>query len=47
MKVCSKCKIEKDESGFYLDKNHTDGLRSDCKRCTINGNYILDYLVSA
>jgi len=30
MKTCSKCKLEKDESEFYVRK---DGLKPDCKTC--------------
>lgn len=33
MKICSKCKIEKDITNFYLDPDHSDGRRSDCKAC--------------
>ena len=33
MKICNKCKIEKDESEFYRDKSHGDGLNSWCKNC--------------
>jgi hypothetical protein len=33
MKVCSKCKIEKDESEFYIQKGCKGGLRPDCKEC--------------
>lgn len=32
-KVCSKCKIEKNESEFYKDKTSKDGLCSHCKKC--------------
>lgn len=33
MKVCSKCKIEKDESEFYKDRVNKDGLQYRCKTC--------------
>lgn len=33
MKVCSKCKIEKDESEFYSNKRMPDGLDYYCKAC--------------
>lgn len=32
-KVCSKCKIEKDESEFYSNKRTPDGLDYYCKGC--------------
>ena len=32
-KICSKCKIEKDFSEFYVDKTKIDGLYSCCKTC--------------
>ncbi len=34
MKVCSKCKIKKDESEFYKHKNKKDGLKNLCKECS-------------
>lgn len=33
MKKCSQCGEEKDESEFYKDKRHPDGLRYNCKVC--------------
>lgn len=33
MKVCSKCKVEKDESEFYKEKSSKSGFRSICKIC--------------
>lgn len=33
MKTCSRCKVEKDESEFYKDSSHSDGLTSRCKPC--------------
>lgn len=33
MKICSKCKQEKDESEFYKDKQRIDGLALKCKKC--------------
>jgi len=33
MKICSKCKTEKDPSEFYNDKSRKDGLAPQCKDC--------------
>ena len=33
MRQCSKCKITYDESNFYKDRTHKDGLSSVCKDC--------------
>jgi hypothetical protein len=33
MKICTKCKISKEENEFYKDKNKKDGLKSWCKLC--------------
>lgn len=33
MKICSKCKVEKDESAFHKHKSHSDGLSTHCKAC--------------
>lgn len=33
MKICSKCKIEKDVSEFNKHRNRIDGLQDTCKRC--------------
>jgi len=33
MKICNKCKQEKDESEFYKDKSRISGIRSICKEC--------------
>lgn len=33
MKVCSKCKVEKDEVEFHKETNSKDGLVSWCKSC--------------
>jgi len=33
MKICSKCKAEKEESAFCKDKSKKDGLNSWCKDC--------------
>lgn len=34
MKICSKCKEEKDESEFCKDKSRKDGLRNNCIVCS-------------
>jgi hypothetical protein len=36
MKICTKCKLEKEESEFYSDKRNVNmgGLRAVCKKCT-------------
>jgi len=33
MKICSKCKIDKDFSEFSLRKDSKDGFRNECKNC--------------
>ena len=33
MKVCSKCKEEKEQTEFYKRKTSKDGLRTECKEC--------------
>ena len=33
VKVCTKCKIEKELSEFYKDKSTKDGLTCKCKSC--------------
>lgn len=33
MKVCNKCKQEKNESEFYKGERYKDGLRPICKKC--------------
>jgi 5-methylcytosine-specific restriction endonuclease McrA len=38
MKVCSKCKVEKDTSLFSKDKYRPDGFTNWCKQCRSN-NY--------
>lgn len=32
-KICSKCKVEKDESEFYINSGSVDGLDYYCKEC--------------
>lgn len=32
-KYCTKCGVEKDESEFYKDCSHKDGLSSRCRTC--------------
>jgi len=34
MKVCVKCKIEKDVTEFYKKEKSKDGYRGDCKECS-------------
>jgi hypothetical protein len=34
MKICSKCKIERELSQFYKDKSSKDGHRSNCVKCS-------------
>ena len=36
MKICYKCKGEKDESEFNKKKSRKDGLQSFCKSCEKN-----------
>ena len=33
MKICSKCKVEKDSSEFNKCSKHLDGLRCECRSC--------------
>ena len=33
MKICSKCKVSKDDSLFSKDKAKRDGLYPSCKKC--------------
>lgn len=44
MKVCTKCKVEKDESCFSKQKDKKDGLKSWCKACIklLSAKYISD-----
>ncbi len=37
MKRCSRCKLEKVESGFTKETSRTDGLRLWCKECSRKG----------
>jgi hypothetical protein len=43
MKICSKCKEEKELSEFHKDKHGKCGVKSKCKECMKNyrsqGNY--------
>lgn len=41
-KICSKCKIEKDESEFYNNKRMPDGLDYYCKDCRSGANHSAD-----
>lgn len=38
MKVCTKCKIEQDDSAFYKKKKDSPLLRQECISCTKKGN---------
>lgn len=33
IKTCSKCKVDKDISEYYKNKNESDGLQTQCKEC--------------
>ena len=33
MKICTKCKLEKEESEFYRSKRNKNGLCAVCKKC--------------
>ncbi len=33
MKICSKCKINKENTDFYADRRQKTGLQSNCKAC--------------
>jgi len=37
MKVCSACKIEKEDHEFYKHSKTSFGLSSQCKKCDSNG----------
>ncbi len=43
MKICTKCKIVKNESEFSKSKKHKDGLRYWCKECISNDYFIKKY----
>jgi hypothetical protein len=43
MKYCAKCKVEKAETEFHLDKSRKDGLSRRCKPCVIT--YVKAYYV--
>ena len=38
MKICSKCKSNKEPQQFYKGKRKPDGLKSQCKVCHCGGN---------
>lgn len=42
MKICIKCKQEKDFSDYHLDKTRTDGHNPYCKMCKCAYNRNLD-----
>lgn len=35
MKICSKCKVEKEVSEFHRQKKSKDGFKSQCKSCVL------------
>lgn len=35
MKICKRCKEEKDSDSFYNSPNNKGGKRSECKKCVI------------
>lgn len=39
MKICNKCKIEKELTGFYKDKSRKSGYSYLCKECDNNRNH--------
>lgn len=46
MKICSKCKIEKDESEYYKNARSKDGKETVCKECLYllkNKDYLKRY----
>lgn len=49
-KECSSCRLEKDISFFYSDKNTKDGLKRECKECSTrkidNTHYKQKYNIS-
>lgn len=46
LKKCTKCKIEKEQTEFYKNKNTKDGLDCNCKECRskINANYYMNHI---
>src|ERR1035437_5280234 len=44
-KICSKCKIEKSVSEFYVNKSMAGGYNSKCKLCAVEyqNNYQIEY----
>lgn len=38
MKICTKCKVEKEENQFRLNKRSKDGLDYNCKQCYLEYN---------
>ncbi len=42
MKKCTKCKEEKDEALFDIDRRRTNGLRSWCRECDYKCNRAVD-----
>lgn len=38
MKICCKCKKEKEDEDFYIRKSAKDGLRSTCIACDLDDN---------
>lgn len=45
MKICATCGKEKTNKSYYRDARNSDGLRNNCKQCSVyNPNYQFDIL---
>ncbi len=38
MKICTKCGVEKELTGFHKDVSKKDGHLPDCKECRVEAN---------